>query len=58
MSNDVLLIALSAAVSSGGAVWAVFSVMVASIKEDVKELRSTATDAHKRLNRHIEKNHA
>jgi len=54
MASDTIFIADSAAAGSVGAVWAVFRVMVAAIKEDITEVKKTAGQAHQRLDRHLE----
>lgn len=54
MAYEIIVLAGAAAAGSAGSVWAVFRIMVAAIKEDVREAKETAGQAHQRLDRHLE----
>lgn len=56
MTPELLASAAGACVGSAAAVWAVFRIMIVSLRADVNEIRVSVRDAHKRMDRHIEAN--
>ena len=54
MTPELLASFAGAGVGSAGAVWFVFRVMVAAIRDDVNDVKVSVRDSHLRIDKHLE----